>query len=32
VFIVKYENIQDYSNEKFRWITGVKRVTFEKML
>jgi hypothetical protein len=32
VFIVKYENIQGYSDEQFRRITGVKRTTFEKML
>jgi len=32
VFVVKYENIQDYSDEAFRRITGVKRTTFEKML
>jgi hypothetical protein len=32
VFIVKYENIQDYPDEQFRRITGVKRSTFEKML
>jgi hypothetical protein len=32
VFIVKYENIQDYPDEQFRRITGVKRTTFEKML
>ena len=29
---MKYENIQDYSDEQFRRITGVKRTTFEKML
>jgi hypothetical protein len=29
---VKYENIQDYSDEQFRRVTGVKRTTFEKML
>jgi hypothetical protein len=32
VFIVKYENIQNYPDELFRRITGVKRTTFEKML
>jgi len=32
VFVVKYENIQDYLDEQFRRITGVKRTTFEKML
>jgi len=32
VFVVKYENMQVYSGEQFRRITGVKRVTFEKML
>jgi hypothetical protein len=32
VFIVKFENMQDYSDEQFRRITGVKRTTFEKML
>jgi hypothetical protein len=29
---VKYENIQNYPDEQFRRITGVKRATFEKML
>ena len=29
---MKYENIKDYTDEKFRRITGVKRTTFEKML
>jgi hypothetical protein len=29
---VKYENIQSYSDEQFRRITGVKRATFKKML
>ena len=29
---MKYENIKTYSDEKFRRITGVKRMTFEKML
>ena len=29
---MKYENIKEYSDEKFRRITGVKRTTFEKML
>ncbi|MDR2699681.1 MAG: hypothetical protein LBC12_02540 [Nitrososphaerota archaeon] len=29
---MKYENIQNYSDEQFRRITGVKRSTFEKML
>lgn len=29
---MKYENIQEYSGEKFRRITGVKRETFTKML
>jgi len=29
---MKYENIQRYTDEKFRRITGVKRTTFEKML
>jgi len=29
---MKYENIQDYSDERFRRITGVKRETFAKML
>ena len=29
---MKYENIKEYSDEKFRRITGVKRSTFEKML
>jgi hypothetical protein len=32
VFVVKYENIQNYPDEQFRRITGVKRATFEKML
>jgi hypothetical protein len=30
--MVKYENIQDYPDEQFRRITGIKRATFEKML
>ena len=30
--MVKYENIQKYPDEQFRRITGIKRVTFEKML
>jgi hypothetical protein len=30
--MMKYENIQNYSDEQFRRITGVKRETFEKML
>jgi hypothetical protein len=29
---MKYENIESYSEEQFRRITGVKRTTFEKML
>ena len=29
---MKYEKIKDYSNTKFRRITGVKRATFEKMV
>ena len=29
---MKYETLASYSDEKFRRITGVKRVTFEKML
>jgi 5-methylcytosine-specific restriction endonuclease McrBC regulatory subunit McrC len=29
---VKFETLVGYSDEKFRRITGVKRVTFEKML
>jgi hypothetical protein len=29
---MKYEILRDYSDEKFRRITGVKRSTFEKML
>ena len=29
---MKYETIVEYSNTKFRRITGVKRVTFEKMV
>ena len=29
---MKYETIADYSNTKFRRITGVKRATFEKMV
>ncbi len=29
---MKYEMIGDYSNTKFRRITGVKRVTFQKMV
>lgn len=29
---MKYENIKEYKDEKFRRITGVKRITFEKML
>ena len=29
---MKYENIKEYEDEKFRRITGVKRTTFEKML
>lgn len=29
---MKYENLKEYSNEKFRRITGVKRETFTKML
>ena len=29
---MKYETLKSYSNEEFRRITGVKRVTFEKML
>ena len=29
---MKYENICEYNEEKFRRITGVKRTTFEKML
>ena len=28
---MKYEKIEEYSNTKFRRITGVKRATFEKM-
>jgi hypothetical protein len=30
--MVKYENIQNYPDEQFRRITGVKGTTFEKML
>jgi hypothetical protein len=30
--MVKYENIQNYPDEQFQRITGVKRTTFEKML
>jgi len=29
---MKYENIREYTDDKFRRITGVKRKTFEKML
>ena len=29
---MKYEKIAEYSNTKFRRITGVKRATFEKMV
>ena len=29
---MKYENIREYADDKFRRITGVKRPTFEKML
>ena len=29
---MKYETIREYSNTKFRRITGVKRATFEKMV
>ena len=29
---MKYMNIKDYADEKFRRITGVKRKTFKKML
>ena len=29
---MKYETLKSYSDEDFRRITGVKRVTFEKML
>jgi uncharacterized Fe-S cluster-containing radical SAM superfamily protein len=29
---MKFENIKGYRDEEFRRITGVKRVTFEKML
>ena len=29
---MKYEKIKEYSNTKFRRITGVKRATFEKMV
>jgi len=29
---MKYETIKSYPNEKFRRITGVKRITFEKMV
>jgi len=29
---MKYEMIADYSNTKFRRITGVKRATFQKMV
>jgi len=29
---MKYENIQNYSEEQFRRISGVKRTTFERML
>ena len=29
---MKYENMNEYTDEKFRRITGVKQVTFEKML
>jgi len=29
---MKYETLKNYSDEKFRRITGVKRMTFEKML
>jgi hypothetical protein len=29
---MKYENIKEYSNKRFRRITGVKRTTFDKML
>ncbi len=29
---MKYEIIADYSNTKFRRITGVKRATFQKMV
>lgn len=29
---MKYERIKDLKGEKFRRLTGVKRVTFEKML
>jgi hypothetical protein len=29
---MKYETLVSYPDEKFRRITGVKRVTFEKML
>ena len=29
---MKYEKIAEYSNAKFRRITGVKRATFDKMV
>jgi DNA-directed RNA polymerase specialized sigma subunit len=29
---MKYENIKNYGNEKFKRLTGVKKETFEKML
>jgi hypothetical protein len=29
---VKYHKLQDYSDEEFRRLTGVKRATFEKMI
>ena len=29
---MKYETLESYSAEEFRRITGVRRVTFEKML
>jgi hypothetical protein len=29
---MKYETLKEYSNTKFRRITGVKRTTFEKMI
>jgi hypothetical protein len=32
MFVVKYENIQSYSDEQFRRITGVKGPLLKKML
>ena len=29
---LKYENVKEYKDEKFRRLTGVKRATFAKML